>query len=282
MKQSELMKLTWWDKDRIVRGGEKLISSLKGHVSSAYFAPIEAKDARRMRHIAELLSKPFVVHFWDFLDGNMEEESTKWLIRNAERVFCLNQAMAHDVKRFRDVDILEFTRSVPNFQSRYLAKGEIRVALVGSLGPYMDGVKKLLGAVEILNKAGRSARIVYLNKNHIGKRFFGSYRDHISRTGYIKNDDNKDRILSNCNIAFMPGPSAPPEHDSWSRYSMPSRILDFLGVGLPMVGTVHPRSATYDFCRRLNVHEYLLCEDPLRIADALVALSDSATRRHCG
>ena len=46
--------------DRI-RTCKALVSSLKEKASSAYYAPLEAKDARRMKQIAELITKPFVV-----------------------------------------------------------------------------------------------------------------------------------------------------------------------------------------------------------------------------
>src|ERR1700730_16686449 len=115
-KKSEQMKWTWWSDDRIIGPGKALVSSLKEKASSAYYAPLEAKDARWMRQIAELITKPFVVHLWDFLDNNISDESTQWLIKNADRVFCLNSAMANAVKENgRDSEILQFTRSIPNF-----------------------------------------------------------------------------------------------------------------------------------------------------------------------
>ena len=55
------MKWTWWSDDRIIGPGKALVSSLKEKASSAYYAPLEAKDARRMKQIAELITKPFVV-----------------------------------------------------------------------------------------------------------------------------------------------------------------------------------------------------------------------------
>jgi hypothetical protein len=271
-KKAEQMKWTWWSEDRITGRGEALILALRDKVSSAYFAPIEAEDARRMKHIAELLSKPFVVHLWDFLDKNMEDESTQWLIKNAVRVFCLNDAIANEVKKTRGADILQFTRSKPNHRCIYAKDGDIRIALIGDIGSYIEGVKKLVAAVDIVNKAGRSAKILYIGKSTIPKKCGMSSRDHIEATGFIRSNDEKDRLLSSCNFAFLPGPSGSPENDSRSKYSIPSRVLDFLGTGLPIVGTLHPLSATSELCRNLGVDADLYCNDSDQIARSFLAL----------
>jgi hypothetical protein len=143
---------------------------------------------------------------------------------------------------------------------------------MGNIGSYIEGVRKLIAAVDMINKSGWSAQMIYIGRSNI-LRQFGISQDHVKATGFIESIDEKDRVLSNCNMAFMPGPSASPENDPQSKYSIPSRILDFLGIGLPIVGTVHPLSATSEFCCNLGVDADIFCKDPDRIAESILALT---------
>ena len=61
--------------------------------------------------------------------------------------------------------------------------------------------------------------------------------------------------------------------DLRSRYSIPSRILDYMAVELPIVGTVHEASATGGFVRKLGLDPAATCSGPEEIADWLVRLS---------
>ena len=87
--------------------------------------------------------------------------------------------------------------------------------------------------------------------------------------------------------AFLPGPKLDPGSDLRSRYSIPSRILDYMAVDLPIVGVVHEASATGGFVRKLGLHPAATCSGPEEVADWLLRLSrpehwaeQSARSRH--
>jgi glycosyltransferase involved in cell wall biosynthesis len=272
----EKTRWAWWRNDKLKIKSKTVLYSLQDRISSVYFAPIDSKDAQRMIEISNILDKPYVVHLWDFLDGNIDDAATQLLIRNAKRVFCLNNEIASEVKRIRDADILEFTRSPANYYSSGVKNNCVRVALIGDIRSYLAGVLKLFEAIKILKKTGVSIKIIYIGKmSNIVK--LGLYsKGNIEATGFVKDSAERDRILSTCNVAFLPGPGASPEMDHRSKFSIPSRILDFLTAGLPVVGHVHPSSATFAFLRELDFdQETVCCEDPAQIAEALFSLTKS-------
>jgi hypothetical protein len=93
----EKMRVSRWKGATPSRSLSSNFRKWRPQISKTYFAPIDASDARRMKEMARLLDVPFVVHLWDFLD-NADHEPTHWLIRNAEHVFCLNEAILDNVR----------------------------------------------------------------------------------------------------------------------------------------------------------------------------------------
>ncbi len=269
-----------WHGDEPSAAVTTFLGRLKQEISMAYLAPIEAGDARRMKAIAEELQRPFVLHFWDFLDSNAAESATTWLIDNATHIFCLNRQIQEDLRGARRrSSILTFTRGRSNAIAKFTSSPEIRIAVTGSIEPYVDGMKCLVGAVQLLRAAGKNYTIVYIGLAKSLRRCGLDNHDFITATGFIESAEARDKLLAECAVGFMPGPSAAPETDARAKYSIPSRILDYLAVGLPIVGTVHPRSATFAFCRDSRLDVGLLQDDPQRVARSFTSLEDEAMWR---
>jgi glycosyltransferase involved in cell wall biosynthesis len=214
-------------------------------------APIAGRDARRMRAIVQILDMPFVVQIWDFLHNSIVDADMIWLIQHARHVFCLSQEILGAVKMLQpEATVFPFQRS----PSRHFAQaprdpaqpGEI--AILGAMEPYVDGIRCLMRAVEILREAGTSYRILHIGAPKMLRRPGIKAGDLITSTGFLESEDERDRALAACTAGFLPGPTREPETDALSRFSIPSRILDFMATGLPIIGTVNPRSATARFC----------------------------------
>ncbi len=228
-----------------------------------------------MKEIALELQLPFVLHFWDFLDSNITDAATEWLIDNAIHIFCLNRQMLNDLQGAqRKSSILTFTRYPAHVIAGFTSGNEIKIALTGNITSYIDGMKCLIRAVEILRAAGKDYRIVYVGPPKSVRRCGIGTHDFITATGFLPSAEERDNALAECAVGFMPGPTAAPETDARSKYSIPSRILDYLAVGLPIVGAIHPRSATYSFCRDLGIDVGLLLDDPQCVAQSLVSLEN--------
>ena len=252
-----------------------LLENLREETSGVYLAPLDKSDARRMREIITVLQSPFVLHLWDFLD-NANDETTRWLIENASSVFCLNSAILRDVTSIRrEASILTFRRTAAKVVAQRSDDTTVSVAILGDIGSYLGGVTCLIAAIEHLRMVGQNHNVVFVGTSQkMLKRNGISARDSISATGFIPSAEQRDRVLSRCAVGFVPGPLASPESDPRSKYSIPSRILDFMAIGLPIVGTVHPDSATFSFCQDLGLDEWLVRNEPDQVAQALEALVD--------
>jgi hypothetical protein len=269
------VNVSWWQDDKPTGKVVSFLESLREETSSVYLAPLDARDACRMKEIIHVLKRPFVVHLWDFLD-NASDATTRWLIENAARVFCLNENILRDVVAIRgEASILTFRRAAAKITAKRSDDDEVTVALSGELGVYLGGVKCLIAAVQRLRESGRNCRIVYTGTSKRDLRRSGIVsHDSISARGFIPSAEQRDQVLSKCTIGFIPGPLSSPESDARSKYSIPSRILDFMSIGLPIVGTLHPDSAAFSFCRNLGLEDWLFTDGPNEIAQALATLTN--------
>jgi hypothetical protein len=267
--------VSWWQDDKPAGTVVSFLENLRDETSNVYLAPLDASDARRMKEIINVLKLPFVLHLWDFLD-NASDATTRWLIENAARVFCLNDSILSDVIAIRrEASILTFRRAAAKTVAQRPDSTDLSVAISGDIGPYLGGVKCLIAAIERLRKSGPKYNILYVgpSKKVLRRNGILSHAS-ISATGFIPSAEQRDRVLSKCTIGFIPGPLSPPEADSRSKYSIPSRILDFMAIGLPIVGTLHPDSATFSFCRNFGLDEWLFMDDTDRVAQALATLAN--------
>jgi glycosyltransferase involved in cell wall biosynthesis len=251
--------LSLWKGDMPSAALDKLLVELRSQLSSAYLAPIDGKDALRMKAIITTLQLPFVVHLWDFLDNGATHEETRWLIANANHVFCLNRSILRVVHNIQpNSSILTFTRQPAKITASLKSGDELVVAIMGDIGSYREGVRCLVRAIELLRRGGLNGRVLYIGRQKALRQFGFDGHKFVTSTGFLTSAEDRDRILSECSVGFMPGPAFAPEVDARSAYSIPSRVLDFMAVGLPFVGTVHPRSATFEFCRDLGIAGGLL------------------------
>jgi glycosyltransferase involved in cell wall biosynthesis len=270
------MNIAHWDGDQPTARGIEHLRRLRGQVTSAYFAPLEETDARRMRAIATSLQVPFVVHLWDILDDGLQADSAMhWIVREAKAVYCLNSNMTDDISSLRaDVQILRFTRRPPPFiASRRPGKPPL-ILLIGDIVSYAEGIGLLLEAIEILHGRGCKASIRYIGRPPLLRRLGLENNPHIESLGFLPDDRDRDRAIAECDIGFLPGPTRDPASDPRSRYSIPSRVLDFLATGLPFVGTLHPASAALRFCTDLALDEFCKCKTGAEVADAIQVLAE--------
>lgn len=262
-----------WHGDKPSAAVTAFLRRLKQEISVLYLAPIEGNDARRMKKIAEELQLPFVLHFWDFLDSNVTDAATRWLIGNAAHIFCLNREIMEDLQGAQHKSsILTFTRCPSNVAAQFRSGHERKIAVTGNIDSYIDGMRSLIRVVELLRAAGKDYKILYIGLAKSLRRCGIDGHDFITATGFIEPGQARDKVLAECAVGFMPGPSAAPESDARSKYSIPSRILDYLAVGLPIVGTVHPRSAAFSFCRDSRIDVGLLRHDSQGVAQSLTRL----------
>ena len=270
---------SWWVGNRLRPGAAEKVAAFRSRVSVAYAAPLDNTDAERIRQIVQLVQRPFVLHLWDLLDGPPASGSDmQWLITHAERVFCLSAPLAEEVKAHRpDAEMLLFSREPSLSQAKAPQSKLFKVALIGDLTSYKEGLSLLDEATGILAASGLDVQICYVGPASILKKLNLPIVSKIKHLGFRRRDADKDRALSECHAAFLSGPSRSPETDMRSRYSIPSRVLDFFAVGLPVVGTLHPLSATGELFRSTGITEAMFCTSGAEVAEALRGLLQRET-----
>lgn len=259
------------------RGRRDLILKFRNETGALYLAPIDAEDAERMQQLAEVIGRPFVLHLWDSLvTPLLESESHKWLIRNAHGVLALSKPLLQEARQLRpDASELLFVREKTESRAKAPGAGPLRVALIGLLSAYRTGLHLLYEAFRQMRDSGVAIELHFVGSRRTLDRLGENITKEMIPTGYLRSHEARDAALAGCHVAFLPGPMEPPTEDFRSRYSIPSRVLDFMAVGLPVVGTVHPESATAQFYAEFGIGKHLLCGTAGQIADAFTELTDA-------
>ena len=272
---AEALGMSSWKGNSLRRPLARRITILgRERVSSAYVAPLNEWDAKRCLALTNLMVAPFVLHLWDVLDGDIRAGALRALIDRAESVFCVSQALVDDVSLLRsDAGLLSFSRDDSAVAAEPREQGPLIVAMHGNITSYVEGLADLNQAIALLEAKGFQVEVRFLGSPRILRQTTTPLKQRVKILGFFPSQDGLDRALSRAHVAFLPGPKLDPRCDLRSRYSIPSRVQDYLAVGLPVVGTVHPASATAGFLRGLGLEAATSCSRPQEIADWLLRLS---------
>lgn len=248
----ERSKLSWWRGDSLLASRKPQLQRMLQDVGFAYAAPLRNSEATRCREIIEAVQRPFVVHLWDIPDESLNADYA-WLFSHAERVFCLSEPMMALVRETArcETGLLSFVRSPSKFRASHRGGSSIEIGLIGFLAAYREGLELAAQAIESLHAHYSRVTLRYIGPSSQLEHIPEGLRNVIEYDG-SPDDDERDRSLAACDVAFLPGPLLAPAQDQRSRYSVPSRIADYLAVGLPVIAAVHPDSATSLFCSSLR------------------------------
>lgn len=275
-----LAGLSWWEGNQPKPALTKRLRETIWHdVSAVYVAPCSTTDCVRMKALLIALDRPFVVHLWDILDEKQaDSESFRWLIKRASHVFCLTQSMIDQIAPMRsDASILLFIRRPSLHKAAAPGTEPLRIAMIGYCQPYVDGISVLNEALKIVKEQGRRFTLIYIGSRKRMQSWEARLDDKIEVSGFIESDNERDRMLSQCHVGFMPGPLASPSTNPRSRFSIPSRIMDYMATGLPIAGPIHPESATATFMNTHGLSDCLGVNSPELLAGRLLEFMDPPT-----
>jgi glycosyltransferase involved in cell wall biosynthesis len=271
---SESLGVSWWGgSDPRPWVAKRITERYRDRVSSVYLAPLNEWDAKRCLALINLVGAPFVLHLWDVLAGDIATGALRELIDRAEKVFCVSRVLLNDVSRLRgDAELLCFSRDESRVWAGPREQGPLVLAMHGNIASYVEGLEDLDQAVALVEARGLQVEVQFLGSPRILQLTQTKLKKRVKTRGFFPTEEGLDRALSRAHVAFLPGPKQDPRGDLRSRYSIPSRVQDYLATGLPIVGTVHESSATAGFLRELGLAEAAVCSGPQEIADWLLRL----------
>jgi hypothetical protein len=253
---------------------ERLTDKYRGRISSAYVAPLSEYDAQRCRKLVNLVGSPFVLHLWDVLQGDLSRGALRELVERAETVFCVSRPLLNDVSSIRsDAELLCFSRDESRVRARPHERGPLKIVMHGNVSSYAEGLDDLDQAITLLEQTGVEVEVSFQGSPKILRQAKTTLKRRVNVGGFCPAQQDLDLRLSRAHVAFLPGPKLDPARDLRSRYSIPSRILDYMAVELPIVGSVHKASATYGFVEELGLAAPASCPGPEEIADWLSRLT---------
>ncbi len=275
LRACERLRISSWSgSDLRPSFANRLINQYRERVSSAYVAPLSETDATRCLELANLVGAPFVLHLWDVLQGDVASGALRELVDRAESVFCVSQPLLDDVSFIRsDAELLSFSRDASTAKAMSRDRGPLKIVMHGNISSYAEGLDDLDQAIALLERRGLKVEVAFLGSPKILRQADTTLKERVNARGFLPTQRDLDQELSRSHVAFLPGPKLDPRCDLRSRYSIPSRILDYMAVELPIVGTVHKASATSGFLNNFGLDPAATCSGPEEIADWLVRLT---------
>jgi hypothetical protein len=217
-----------------------------------------------------------VLHLWDVLEGDVFSGALRQLVERAESVFCVSQALLDDVSLIRsDAELLCFSRDESLVAAKPRQRGPLKIVMHGNVSSYAEGLDDLDQAIPLLERKGLKVEVSFLGSPRILRQAKTTLKNRVSVGGFCPTQHDLDIELSRAHVAFLPGPKLDPKLDLRSRYSIPSRILDYMALELPIVGCVHKASATGGFLEELGLEASTTCSGPEEIADWLSRVARS-------
>lgn len=249
--------LSVWKNNQLI--DEKYLSLLwekRKDFDVAYVVVLDEKAARRAVFLLRNLGCPYVVHIMDLdhlsgLNPAIMPGFTT-LFAGASSVLTISEAIQEQVQKFEPVPTQVFPIVCPEtpLQAAAPQPGQpLRLVMVGSLW-YRQGLRCLAEAWEELTRQVPELELVYVGPEHQLNYLPQVLRKVVNYAGYMPNQE-VEKILVTCHLAYLPGPCLPIEQEHYSRYSIPSRITDYLMIGLPVVTFLATGSATETFLKPL-------------------------------
>jgi hypothetical protein len=270
----ERLGISSWSGSDLRPSHARRLTQYRERISSAYVAPLNESDATRCLELTNLVGAPFVLHLWDVLQGDVSTGALRELVDRAQSVFCISQPLLRDVSLIRkDAELLSFSRDASLATAKPREHGALKIVMHGNVSSYAEGLDDLNEAIALLERRGLMVEVSFLGSPKILRQANTSLKKRVNVRGFFPTQQDLDVELSRAHVAFLPGPKLDPRQDLRSRYSIPSRILDYMAVKLPIVGTVHKASATGGFVHEMGLDPAATCSGPVEIADWLVRLA---------
>ena len=248
-----LSGMTWWHGNQINAPWLRHLLRSQGLTFDVVYVVIAREsDAQRALSIVRQIGAPYVLHMMDILetDGLKPERmpAIGELLKGASQLISLLPSITREMRQFVRTPVREISigQKITAWTAREFEDDRaVRLVMVGR--PYRGGCELLANAWEAAKLSERKMELVYYGTQH--NDMPAKLRNICRDGGYISNGEAYRKILAEAHLAFLSGPNANDMHGKWS---FPSRTVDYLMAGLPVLACVSAGSATEDVLKPIS------------------------------
>lgn len=271
----EACGLSWWVGNEVRPGKLRKALTQRGwKCDVAYITVATEEDACRAASLVAVLGVPYVVHqmdvpYDDGLDPGVMPGFTH-LLGQAECVLALSDPIRREVEKFgpRKVELLSFCQPMTPHRAQRPRPGfPLRMAIVGSLGGKGNPAMRLLAeSWENILAAVGQMECLYMGQDY--EALPACLQRSVRYPGLVSRDQFA-RERASCHLAFLPAPS---RLDCYARFSLPSRLSDYMAAGLPVIACVTPGSAAESILYEIGRQAAPIAREPGQLLAELTRL----------
>ena len=257
----------------------------RANACAIHTVPHSGLDFAHAHAIARELSLPFFISVHDDLAYTAGHEEIRevheaamrsaWL--DADARFVISEALGREYSRRygeRFYEVVTDGLSKLNSARQNSRSGALRIYFMGlfHLG-YESNLRALLEALRIFERrnpgitATVTCRCEYI-RPHVWKDI-----KHVNVLPFA-NEAQIERDMEEADFLYMPMPFG-QEHENFTRYSLSTKMVTYVGSGLPILYHGPTTSAAFDLLRRHEAAIFLTSLDPEEIARSLAELSNA-------
>jgi hypothetical protein len=256
-RYSDQLPFSIWRNHRLTSRGRNSIDKVLKTITEPSHSVALIHDetcATRFNSIRSLLGLPYLVVLYDLM--HLEEPCPKVFpelsacLADAVATYVISSPLRYAALELgsKNVKPISFYRprcfTAYNNRDRSSKTNDFRILVMADAKD--DSFVELLNAVEGLNQVdiGRKIKIHFVgNPRYLPSLCEG--RDvEVIFYGFVTSSV-RDRIVASCDIAYLAGSTKSSSECPLAKYSIPSKIGDFVAFGLPFIGRVSPDSAAY-------------------------------------
>jgi hypothetical protein len=268
---------TWWRGDEVnVTWLQREVQSRGLKLDAAYVVIARESDAARALSIVRSLELPYVVNMVDVLHDQGLDPATMpamtELLKGASSLLALLPSIAEEMGKFSRAPIQIVPVGKPLAERIAAPPGSdepVRIIIGGR--PYRGGCNLLAKAWETVKRSCRKVELNYVGP-HYGD-IPAELKPECRNAGFLQSEDDYQRFLASAHLAFLTGPDADDMHGRWS---FPSRTVDHLMAGLPVLACVPAGSATEKVLGPISPQAVAFTRSGTDIVDAINRFAASA------
>jgi glycosyltransferase involved in cell wall biosynthesis len=247
MRCRSRLGLDWWSRDQLnLAKLNRKLRTFRSRPRRAWVICMHEWDASRAYALWEGVGKPpFVLHVVDIFHDRLSEVETpkfRRLIQEAKHVLCISANIAAEMRSngAKSVSLLPLCSGF-SVDGREPFGPPLRIVVSGTLysSASADSFKLLVDSWPAIKQLFPGVELHYCGAS--GKQLPRELLCEILDHGLLSHEAYQD-LLRRCHLAYLP--VSHPSHPL-GRFSIPSRLADYLACGLPVIASTDPGSGIF-------------------------------------